>query len=600
MATDRFTKSPASRKRMSELISRIGKDESQDAGDLLTDEALEDLPELAKRKRGITPREVSEGVAFREEPLVKEVPEGVEYRTEDSAGGAARPLGEIGGYGRVDEEAFSKMLDEAEPFSFEDEKKLVAQQVADPRNYGSWDGGGGYSYTHVTDDPDNPYIMVKKADRSGARRVVPGTKGIGGSDIYGRILAEKQMLDLDPKVAKAFYDNLPEGQREAIEAAGNVDVPAEDKGSFPGAGKGPLEETYTFDAGGEKADDAGEIPVDLQRPPKTSEAGEPLPKPAESQKAKEEGARGTVSAPARLVAEAAKYGVDLANPSKEDQGLVAGLRLAVAAPSAMVLEVLEENGAPPGLLDYVKNVYLEEAAPESGEEDFPVRRADFAADEAKRPFESGARMDTNRPPADAGPTRVSVEREPGQYTFANPPEEKSGAAKVEPRRGPATASPEDLEFFQGIGEAADITPAGGDPRVPTVEGQLTPEDLPLAANITPPPAGTAMVEPRRGDLDTSPDSVRAELKERHKTTAKDFMTSVGPLSRKVPDAVKAEGEEATELYILSEYVRENGGKPEDIELALYFAEEGDTYQLLEVLDSLPANVVARAARTGGM
>ena len=52
MATDRFTKSPASRKRMSELISRIGKDESQDAGDLLTDEALEDLPEEMAKPRG--------------------------------------------------------------------------------------------------------------------------------------------------------------------------------------------------------------------------------------------------------------------------------------------------------------------------------------------------------------------------------------------------------------------------------------------------------------------------------------------------------------------------------------------------------------------
>ena len=621
MATDRFTKSPASRKRMSELISRIGKDESQDAGDLLTDEALEDLPELAKRKRGITPREVSEGVAFREEPLVKEVPEGVEYRTEDSAGGAARPLGEIGGYGRVDEEAFSKMLDEAEPFSFEDEKKLVAQQVAAPENYGTWEGGGGYTYTHVTDDPDNPYIMVQKAGKS-ARRVVPGTKGIGGSDMYGRILAEKTLLDADPKLAKAFYESLPDEQRDAIKAAGNVDVSGED-----------IEFKQTPEN------------IVVEEAPKTSEAGEPLPKPAESQKAEEgekagnelvQGARGTVSAPARLVAEAAKYGVDLANPSKEDQGLVAGLRLAIAAPSAMVLEVLEENGAPPGLLDYVKNVYLNEAAPESGEEDFPVRRADFAADEAKRPFESGARMDTNRPPADAGPTRVSVEREPGQYTFANPPEEKSGRAKAEPRRGTATAPAEYLEFYQGIGEAADITPAGGDPRVPdprvpTVEGQLTPEDLLLAADITPPPAGTAMVEPRRGDLDTSSDLDRAladtgtarqlyreagagaETGYREgsvaaspsgtkgsygfEATAQDFMAAVGPLSREAPPSVKAAGDEAVEFFVLGRYVLNNGGSPQDVLLAQEFAERGDSNGLLEVLDNLPANV---AARMGGV
>ena len=294
MATDRFTKSPASRKRMSELISRIGKDESQDAGDLLTDEAVEDLPEeMAKPRSSQTSK--SREMAFADEPTIQEVPEGVEYRTEDSAGGAARPLGEIGGYGRVDEEAFSKMLDETEPFSFEDEKKLVAQQVAAPESFGTWEGGGGYKYTHVADAPGGPYIMVEKEGKT-ARRVVPGTKGIGGSDMYARILAEKTMLDVSPRSAKAFYESLPEEQRDAIEAAGNVDVPAEDGEKADDAGEIPvdLQRPYTFDAGGEKADDAGEIPVDLRRPPepaegesapKTSEAGEPLPKPAESQKA---------------------------------------------------------------------------------------------------------------------------------------------------------------------------------------------------------------------------------------------------------------------------------------------------------------------------
>jgi hypothetical protein len=289
MATDRFTKSPASRKRMSELISRIGKDESQDAGDLLTDEALEDLPELAKPRGSQTSK--SREMALADEPTIQEVPEGVEYRTEDSAGGAARPLGEIGGYGRVDEEAFSKMLDEAEPFSFEDEKKLVAQQVAAPESFGTWEGGGGYTYTHVADAPGGPYIRVEKEGKS-SRRVVPGTKGIGGSDMYGRILAEKTLLDVSPEQAKAFYKSLPPDQREAIEAAGNVDVPAEDGEKADDAGEIPvdLRRPDTFYAEG----DAGEIPVDLRRPPepaegesapKTSEAGEPLPKPAESQKA---------------------------------------------------------------------------------------------------------------------------------------------------------------------------------------------------------------------------------------------------------------------------------------------------------------------------
>jgi len=603
MATDRFTKSPASRKRMSELISRIGKDESQDAGDFLTDEALEDLPEEMAKPRG-SQTSKSREMAFADEPTIQEVPEGVEYRTEDSAGGAARPLGEIGGYGRVDEEAFSKMLDEAEPFSFEDEKKLVAQQVAAPESFGTWEGGGGYTYTHVTDAPGGPYIMVEKEGKS-PRRVVPGTKGIGGSDMYGRILAEKTMLDVSPRSAKAFYESLPPDQRRAIEAAGNVDVPAEDgekadegeKADDAGEIPVDLRRPYTFYAEG----DAGEIPVDLRRPPepaegesapKTSEAGEPLPKPAESQKADNErvqGARGTVLAPARLAAEAAKYGVDLLNPSKEDQGLVAALKLAPAAPPAMVLEVLEENGAPPGLLDYVKNVYFEEAAPESGEDD-------------------------------GGPRRGSS---------------GSGTARAEPRRGTATAPAEDLEFYQGIGEAADITPAGGDRRVPTVEGQLTPEDLPLAANITPSPAGTAMVEPRRGDLDTSSDLDRAladtgtarkvyreagagaETGYREgsvaaspprvttgsygfEATAQDFMAFVGSESRKAPPSVKAAGDEAVEFFVLAEYVSRNGGTPEDMELAQYFAEKGDSNGLLEVLDNLPANVTARAARTGGM
>lgn len=581
MATDRFTKSPASRKRMSELISRIGKDESQDAGDLLTDEALEDLPESAMAARpraGIqsmpattaaTAPSYSSAMAFADEPTIREVPEGVEYRTEDSAGGAARPLGEIGGYGRVDEEAFSKMLDETEPFSFEDEKKLVAQQVAAPESFGTWEGGGGYKYTHVADAPGGPYIMVEKEGKT-ARRVVPGTKGIGGSDMYGRILAEKTLLDVSPEQAKAFYKSLPEEQREAIEAAGNVDVSGED-----------IEFKQTPEDIGKEA-------------PKTSEAGEPLPKPAEDKKAEEDGAvkigereltereaaaarslgsmLPTATSPletgARLAAEAAKYGIDLLNPSEEDAPIVAALKGAAAGGFESAKFALEEAGAPPGLIDEVASLERPkplQRAPESEEEDFPVRRADFAADEAKRPFESGARMDTNRPPADTGPTRVSVEREPGQYTFANPPEEKSGTAKVEPRRGTATAPAEDLEFYQGIGEAADITPAGGDPRVPT---------------------GT--------------EAKRAEIKERHKPVAADFMASVGPLSRKAPPSVKAAGDEAVEFFVLAEYVSRNGGAPEDMELAQYFAERGETDQLLEVLDNLPANVAARAARTGGM
>lgn len=656
MATDRFTKSPASRKRMSELISRIGKDESQDAGDLLTDEALEDLPESAMAARpgaGIrsmpattaaTAPSYSSAMAFADEPTIREVPEGVEYRTEDSAGGAARPLGEIGGYGRVDEEAFSKMLDEAEPLSFEDEKKLVAQQVAAPENYGTWEGGGGYTYTHVTDDPDNPYIVVEKEGKP-ARRVVPGTKGIGGSDMYGRILAEKTLLDVSPEQAKAFYKSLPKEQRDAIEAAGNVDVSGED---------------IEFGA----IDPEKDIKKVVGEAPKTSEAGEPLPKPAEDKKAEEDGAvkigereltereaaaarslgsmLPTATSPletgARLAAEAAKYGIDLLNPSKEDAPVVAALKGAAAGGFESAKFALEEAGAPPGLIDEVASLERPkplQRAPESGEEDFPVRRADFAADEAKRPFESGARMDTNRPPADAGPTRVSVEREPGQYTFANPPEEKSGRAKAEPRRGTATAPAEYLEFYQGIGEAADITPAGGDPRVPdprvpTVEGQLTPEDLLLAADITPPPAGTAMVEPRRGDLDTSSDLDRAladtgtarqlyreagagaETGYREgsvaaspsgtkgsygfEATAQDFMAAVGPLSREAPPSVKAAGDEAVEFFVLGRYVLNNGGSPEDMQLAQYFAEKGDSNGLLAVLDNLPANV---AARMGG-
>jgi hypothetical protein len=191
MAVDAYTDSPKSRTRMRDLLSKYtkGEEEEEKAGDLLTDEALADLPEKEQvSKHGLEPeaKRPDPKDSYDETMVSASVQGGI------SPEEAARRSEEY-----IDPGQFE--WSQYEPFDFEDEKKAVASEVAGEGTVEKWIGGGGWKYE--LHGGAEPYIVATPSGQSASKHGTGGRKVTAKDPMFDEIVAERDRLKEDPEEA---------------------------------------------------------------------------------------------------------------------------------------------------------------------------------------------------------------------------------------------------------------------------------------------------------------------------------------------------------------------------------------------------------------